>query len=167
MLEKLKKALKELKDLKDFKNFKKENSNAYLASCIVIIDGKNIGDWQVDYYQPVKHKMTTFTLKDKIELKGEDNIFQKEKVEIKELKLSEVKTGLDKMLKIVEDLRKKKYPGDFSNKVIAVLQNQDGKVIWNVTNLTSTLKVWNVKIDAKSGKIISEKMENVFSFKAS
>ena len=167
MVEKLKKFVKELQNIKEFKDFKKKNPKAYLASCIVIINDKQVGDWQVDYYQPKNNKMTTFIIKNKIELKGEDDIFQKEKTEVKELKLENVKVNLDKMLKLIEDLRKKNHPGDFPNKIIVVLQNLNDKVVWNITHLTSTLKIWNIKLDAENGKLIEEKMENVFSLKAS
>lgn len=167
MIEELKKTVKELQKFKAFKEFKKKNPDAYLASCVTIIEGKNIGDWQLDYYQPKKHKMTTFIVKDKIELKGEDDIFQKEKKVIEELKLDEVKVSLDAVLKLIEDFRKKKYPGDFPDKIIAVLQNIDDRIIWNVTCLTSTLKILNVKLDAREGKVLEDRIENVFSLKAS
>jgi len=167
MIEKLKEGLKELKDTKEFKDFKKKNPKSYLASCVMILDEKKKGDWQVSYYQPEKHKITTFLLRNPIELKGEDDIFQKVKTKVKELKLEKVKVNLDKMIKIIEDFRKKKYPGDFPNKIIAVLQKSDDKTVWNITHLTSTLKIWNIKLDAEKGKIIEEKVENVFSLKAS
>lgn len=167
MVEKLKKAIKGLQKNKEFKEFKKKNPKAYLASYVVIIDGKKVGDWQIDFYQPGKHKMTTFILKEVIELKGEDDIFQKEKAEVKELKLNEVKINLNDMLKLVEEFRKEKYPGEFPDKIVAVLQNLNEKVVWNVTCLTATLKILNIKLDAKNGKVLEEKIENVFSLKAS
>jgi len=167
MVEKLKTAIKELQKIKEFKDFKKKNPKAYLASCVVIVDGKNVGDWQVDFYIPKKHKMATFVLKDKVELKGEDDIFQKEKAEVEELELSSVKIDLNKMLKLLEDLRKEKYPGDFPNKIIVVLQKFKNNMIWNVTCLTTTLKILNVKFDAKGGNVLEDKIENVFSLKAS
>ena len=167
MIEKLKKAVKKLQDAQEFKNFKKKNPGAYLVSCIIITDGKKTGDWQVDYYQPKKHKITTFILEDELWLKREDDIFQKEKTGLKELKLNKVKISMDEMLELMEKLRKKKYPGDCPNKIISILQNLDGKTIWNVTSLTSTLKIWNIKLDAENGRVIEEKIENVFSLKPS
>lgn len=167
MLENLKKSIEELQNLKEFKDFKKKNSDAYLASCVMIIDEKKVGDWQVDFYIPKKHKLMTFLLKEPVECKGEDNIFQKEKTPIKELKLENIGINIEKALDILEDLRKKSYKGDFPNKTIAVLQIVDDKPVWNLTLLTTTLKVLNVKLDAVTGKIISEKIENFLQFKAS
>lgn len=167
MKENLIKAVKALQKIKIFKEFKKKNPKAYLASCVTIIDGKNIGDWQLDYYQPEKHKMTTFILKDKVELKGEDDIFQKEKKEIKELHLKNMKISLEKVLEILEGLRKEKYGGDFPNKIIAVLQMLGNKAVWNLTLLTTTLKILNVKLNAGNGTVLEERIENVFSLKAS
>lgn len=167
MIAKLKQAIKDLQKIKEFKDFKKKNPKSYLASCVVIVDGKNVGDWQMDYYQPKKHKMATFIIKDEIEFKGEDDIFQKEKAEVKELNLDEVKIGFDEVLKLLEDFRKEKYPGDFPNKTIAVLQVAEDYPIWNLTLLTSTLKVLNVKLSAVDGNVISDQIENFLNFKAS
>lgn len=166
MLKKLRRAISKLKKDESFKGFKKDNPDAYLSSCVVITDGKNAGDWEMDYYQPKKHKITTFVLNKSVQRKGEDDVFQKEKSDVEELKLNEVKVGFDKMMGIVEDYRKKHYAGDYPAKIIVVLQRFNGRVIWNVTHLTSTLKIWNIKLDANDGKVIEERIENVFSLKA-
>lgn len=167
MVAELKRALKNLQKVKEFKDFKKKNPKAYLASCVVVIDDKKVGDWQIDFYLPKKHKMATFVVKDIVEFKGEDDIFQKEKAEVKGLRLDDVKIGFDKMLKLLEGFRKKDYSGDFPNKTIAVLQTIEDYPVWNLTLLTATLKVLNVKINAVDGKVISDNIENFLSFKAS
>jgi len=167
MVEQIKESLEELKKADVFKEFKEKNKDAYLASCMTIISGEEKSDLQLDFFQPENHKMTTFIIKDEIEMKGEDDVFQKEKKDVEELKLKNVNINLEKMLDIIEKLRKKKYPGEFPNKIIAILQSLDKKTIWNITHLTSTLKILNIKIDAKTGDIISDKIENVFSMKAS
>ena len=159
MPEKLKENLKELQKAEEFKDFKKKNPKAYLASCVVIVDGKEIRDWQVGYYLPEKHKIMSFVLKERVEAKGEDDIFQKEKTSIKKLNLGKVKIDLSKALEILENLRKKKYSGDFPNKIIAVLQVIEEGPIWNLTLLTTTLKVLNIKLNAVNGSIISDKIE--------
>ena len=73
----------------------------------------------------------------------------------------------DPDLLLISDLRKEKYPGDFPNKIIVVLQKFKNNMIWNVTCLTTTLKILNVKFDAKGGNVLEDKIENVFSLKAS
>lgn len=167
MLKKLRRAVRKLQKDKSFRDFKKVNSDAYLSSCVVIIDGKKVGDWEIDYYQPKKHKITTFVLGKNVQCKGEDDVFQKEKSDVDELKLDDVKVSFEGMLKSVEGYRKKHYAGDYPNKVIVVLQKLGDKAIWNVTHLTSTLKIWNIKLDAKDGKVVEERIENVFSLRAS
>ncbi len=167
MIEELKKTLEKLKDTKRFKEFQHKNPDAYLASCMFNVSGKNISEWQVDYYLPKKHKMISFILGEPIEMKGEDDIFQKEKAKIEKLILDDVKVNVDDMLDRVEKLRKEKHPGDYSNKIFAILQILEDRLIWNVTDLTTTLKIWNIKIDAKTGEVISDKMENFMSFKGS
>lgn len=59
MVEELKKLIKSLEGYKEFKSFKKENPDAYLSSCMVTVEGKQLGEWQINYYLPDKCKMTT------------------------------------------------------------------------------------------------------------
>lgn len=98
---------------------------------------------------------------------NEQDIFQKEKSEVKELFFKDVKINLEKALLLLEKLRKKKYAGDFPGKVIAVLQVGEDKTVWNLTMMTATLKVLNVKLKASDGKVISDSIESFMSFKAS
>ena len=166
MVDELKKLVKELEVSKEFKSFKKDNPDAYLASCVIIVEGKNFGEWQIDYYLPEKHKMTSFVMKEPLQVLNEQDIFQKEKVKVKELELKDVKVGLKKALSLLEAFRKKKYETEFPGKVIVVLQVLEDGPVWNLTLLTATLKVLNVKMDAINGKVSSDTIESFLQFKA-
>ena len=83
----------------------------------------------------------------------------------KKLKLGKVKIDFDRAMGIIEELRKAKYPGETPNKVIVLLQDIDGEILWNITYLTNSFNIWNVKVDAADGKVKSEKLESVIQFK--
>lgn len=168
MLTKLKNSLQKIKNSTLFKNWIKKNPGSYLCSCFSIIENttKDI-NWQIDFYSPKKDRITSFMVQDnKISiLESDSKIFKKEKTKIKELNLEKVKIDLNKALEIVNKLKEKKYPSEKVNKIVIILQ-QFENCIWNITYLTSTFNVLNVKINTENGKILEEKLSPVLSFKS-
>ena len=154
MLRQIKDFLEKIKKSKFLKYlFLEKDKDSYLAS---IFYSK---DLQIDFYSPKQDKMTSFTIIDnKINLEISE-IFRKEKTEIKELKLSEVKIDLEKAKEIVSSLLKEE-----TTKEIIILQNLNVP-IWNLTYITKSMNLLNVKVNAISGEIVSKNIENILNFK--
>lgn len=168
MLKKLYAALEKLENHKKLIEFIKKNKDAYFVSAFFMSNdiGAKDAEWQIDYYSPEKHKITSFAFsKGSVDVKEDQEVFQKNHAELKELKLDKVKIDFDKAIGIIEELRKKKYPAERANKIIVLLQDIDGGCLWNITYLTTSFNIWNVKVDAVDGKIKSEKLESVIQFK--
>jgi hypothetical protein len=162
MLE-LKELYNNIKNSKEFKEWHKKNLDFYLCSFFTILDEQG---WQVDYYSPSKDRITSFTCEKKVKILNIDSkIFKKEGLKVDKLDLDEIKINLQKALDIVLNLKNKKYPNEKSNKIIVILQKIK-KPLWNITYLTATFNILNVKIDAKSGKIIEERIMPALSFKS-
>lgn len=145
---------KKLLSSKTFKDWKNKNKDSYLCSCFNILENKNY-NWQFDFYNK-NNTITSFIMNNKIEIDKDQEIFQREKTELKELNLEKVKLKLSEALKLI----KTKYKDNFF-KTIAILQ----PYVWNITLITSEFKILNVKIDAVTKKIISEKYESILKFK--
>jgi len=159
----LKKLYDNVRDSKEFKDWHKKNQDFYLCSFFTILDEQG---WQVDYYSPSKDRITSFICEKKVKMLNIDSkIFKKEGLKVDKLDLGEIKIDLKKALNIVLDLKNKKYPNEKANKIIIILQKIK-KPLWNITYLTSTFNILNVKIDAKSGKVIEEKIMPALSFKS-
>jgi len=156
----IKDSIKKLQSSNEFKKYKKD---FYLSSCFLIYDQIENAKWQLDFYNKNTKEIICFTISDKIEVKTPQEIFQKEKKDLEELKLDLIKTGFKKTLEIIEKLRKEKYSHETPTKTIVILQNT--KPVWNITYLTASFKILNVKIDATNGEIIEEKLESVMEFK--
>ena len=139
-----------------FKDWKKENKNYFLYSCFSIIDKKE-EFWQFDYYSKKLNKITSFKVSENIEIFPEDDIFSDGKNTINKLDLKDLKIEFNE---IFEKLRKKHK--DVVKEII-ILQNSDG-LIWNISLLTSTMNLINVKACASTGKILEEKSESVLNF---
>ena len=145
---------KKLLSSNTFKDWKNKNKDSYLCSCFNILENED-RNWQFDFYNK-NNTITSFIMNTTIEIDKDQEIFQKEKTELKELNLEEVKLKLSEALKLI----KTKYKDNFF-KTIAILQ----PYVWNITLISSEFKILNVKIDAITKKIISEKYESVLKFK--
>jgi uncharacterized protein YpmB len=153
MIEEIKKFLQELEESKIFKDFKEKNPLAYNSSISKI---ENI--LQIDYYDPNEDKITSFTKKDNDIISQESEVFRKEKIKIQELKLDKIKITS----KAIEDIISIKYQ-EIPTKKIFILQQKEAP-IWNVTYLTQSMNILNMKINAETGQIIEEKMESALNF---
>ena len=119
------------------------------------------GDWQADFYSKKTQKLASFKELNLEIIKTEDELFQKEKQDPEELNIKEAKIGLTDALTKVNLTLKEKHPGNPPQKYIIILQMLEGKLTWNVTILTETFKVINIKIDCTSGKVLKDTEENL------
>ena len=156
MLDEIKEKLEEIKESDSFKEWNAKHFDAYLCSVFVC------DDLQFDFYDPETDKITSFSSERMID--GQE-IFRKEKKKLIELKLNKIKIDLENVKELIQKLIDEAYKGEESNKEIIFLQSFDDKIVWNVTYITKTLNVLNVKVDAISGEILDEKIESAFSFK--
>ncbi|MBL7147734.1 MAG: hypothetical protein ISS82_02825 [Nanoarchaeota archaeon] len=146
-----------LTNSKIFKEWKENNKKDYLSSYVSI---NNIP--QFDFYNPKTDKITSFIINKEIEIKKEQNIFKSSKDKIKELNLNKIKITQEQAEKIINNLEKYKHE-TFSKKII-ILQNI--KVpLWNISLITDTFNILNIKINAINGNIISENYESLLNFK--
>lgn len=163
MLDKLKLLLKNIENSDEYKQWRLDHGNAYLCSAFLIGNLLDENTWQIDYYNPGNDKITSFVQNDGIKFK-EENIFKKPGDEIKELDLEEVKIDLNRALKNLERLKKKKYPKEVPNQKIIVLQNLQ-VILWNITYINSNFNILNVKINAINGKILQDNLTSIMDFK--
>ena len=153
MIEEIKEFLEELKKSEIFKKFKEKNQLAYNSSI-----SKIQKELQIDYYDPNTDKITSFTKRNNEIISQESEVFRKEKIDIPELKLDKIKITL----KAIEDIIAMKYQ-EIPTKKIFILQQKESP-IWNITYLTQSLNILNMKINAETGQIIEEKIESAMNF---
>ncbi len=150
MLSELKDILKNLEQTDAFKKWKTQHENAFLSS-FFIVDAQG---WQLAFYSPSSKKMSTF-LKDRL-VQADSAIFKLKGEKVEELKLDEVKVDLEEAYSIADKELEEKHPGYKPNKKIIVLQKLDSIPIWNITYLTTSFYIYNIKINASDKKITFE-----------
>lgn len=148
---------KKLTDSQVFKEWKENNKKDYLCSYVLINEVP-----QFDFYNPKTDKITSFIINKEIEMKKEQNIFKKSKDKIYELNLDKVKIPLEKAEEIINNLEK--YKKETFNKKIIILQSKKNP-LWNLSLITTTLNILNIKIDAVTGEVLSETFESLLNLK--
>ena len=152
-----KEVIAKIESSEEFKEYKKQNKDSFLADIFTIIKEKESEDWQFDYYSKSKDKITSFVCQDKGLQEKEEEIFRKDNSEIIKLNLNNIKITVEKALEEINKKTKEK-----PNEIIIALQVINKKETWNITYLTTSFKTINTKIDAKSGKILSQEETSLF-----
>ena len=159
-------ALKKLKESSEFKKWISKNKKSYLTYAFTMIENSENSEWQIGYYDKKLDKVAVFTINNNIEINPEQEVFKKPGESIKKVNIEDVKLGLDDVLKKANNIKEKKYPKEVVTKTIAILQNIKLGQLWNITLITSSLNTINIKIDAKTGKIIKHELVSLFQFRA-
>ncbi len=149
-----------------YKDWEAKNKGFYLCSFFRIIGNSEEENWQLDFYNHKSDTITSFIASDEPRLLQEGSkVFKADNQKLNELKIDNVNIDISHALIAVDKLINNKYSGEVPNKKIVILQNI-GKAIWNISYLTSSFNILNVKIDAKTGEVLHDDMKNALSFKA-
>jgi hypothetical protein len=158
----LKDTIKKVEKSRAFKDFIKDNPEFYLAHCFTMLDENDKKyEWQVGYYSLKKDKLVVFETVPGIKLLDQDDAFTRENI-VKKLDMKLVKISLGKALEICDGLVKEKYSAQTITKRIIILQTLE-KQIYNMTLITMSYSILNIKIDAGSGEIISHNLQSILS----
>jgi len=158
----LKQTLKKIESSKAFKQFKKEHPDYYLVHGFTLLSG---GDkkykWEFGYYSEKTDKLIVFETMPEIKMRPEEDAFKKEGT-IKKLELAKVKVSLGKVLEKCDELLKSKYPKENITQRIIILQSLE-KQLFNITLVSMSFDIINIKVDAATGEILSDNIQNIMS----
>ncbi len=140
-----------------FQNWKKEH-HAYLVH-FFFMDEKI----QVGYYDEKADSIVTFVKEKEITKSEDKEIFRQEK-KIVPLDMNIVKIKVQEAVQKIEEIQKQKYHGDMVSKKIIVLQTLNNVPTYNITLITMTFKMINIRIDARTGSVLEEKMQPIMDF---
>tara|TARA_Y100000310_G_scaffold59671_1_gene55041 strand:- start:273 stop:767 length:495 start_codon:yes stop_codon:yes gene_type:complete len=149
-----------LKNSKAYQDFITKNPNAYISSGFFVLDfqtKKNMH--QIDYYIPETKKMQTFILDGTEVTSKEDDTLNKK---IPNKITAEVNLDLDTLKGLVEDEMKNHTITTKLQKIIAVIQNIDGKLVWNLNCITTDMGVLKVHISDQDHSVLKFNKINLF-----
>ena len=151
--------IEKLNSSKQFQEFQKKNPKAYFSAGFFVLDfqeKKNLH--QIDYFNPKNKKMITFAVDGDVEVKESETANKTIPEQIK----ANPKMDLDLLKGIVQDEMKNHDVTHKLHKIIAVLQNIDGKLIWDLNCITSDMGVIKMHVDDADHSVL--KFETISLF---
>jgi len=145
----------------EYAKFMKENPDAFMAAGFFVIDFENGANvHQLDYYVPSKKKIAAFTLDNKVMVQMLDAMNEEEPQKLD----AQVGIDLDALQGIVDDEMKNRGMSEKINKMIAILQNVDGKKIWHINCVLSGMQILKAKVDDSDKTILEMERKSIMDF---
>jgi len=144
--------IEKLEKSEEYKNFKIKYPDSFLVAGFFVLDleeGNNVH--QVDFYVPKERKIAAFSLDGEVTVKLLDVLDPKkipEKLDIK------TKIDLDALSGILTDEMKNRGISEEIKKVIAVIQNIEGKKIWNLNCVLTGMEILRSHIEDNSKTVL-------------
>jgi hypothetical protein len=147
-----------------FKDWHSKNKKYFLAHAFVMLDEANKNTWQIGFYNSEKERMVTFIITDNTVQHTEDQEVLRTEGSIQPLKPEEVTHTIENALETARNCLKENYRAEKPIKEFFIIQNAEEHTMFNITFVTQSLKTINIKIDAKTGKIIKHSMQALADF---
>ncbi|MBN2142276.1 PepSY domain-containing protein [Candidatus Woesearchaeota archaeon] len=161
----LKETISRVEKSKEYEEWHAKNPDFYLAHAFTMLDEKHPRyAWELGYYSPSRDKLVVVETEPSIAMRPEEDVFKKDG-RVAKLSLSEIKIRVADAMKICDDLVKSDYSSQVVNKRIILVQNQP-KHVYNVTLVTHTFSILNVKIDAGTGEVLGHKLQSIMDLGA-
>ena len=151
--------IEKLNSSSKFKEFISSNPDAYFSAGFFVLDFQDNNHLhQIDYYLPKKKKIMTFSVDEDIAMKLSETANKSipKKIEGK------INVDLDILKGLVEDEMKNNSITSKLQKIIAILQNIDGKLIWNLNCITTDMGIIKVHLDDDNHSILKFEKINLF-----
>lgn len=157
--------IKKVEASAEYKDWKKENKTYFISHIIFFVDGDITTETQVGFYNEKKNNVKSFSVAENgVSELPEDDVFKREEDRIYKVDLGKITVDFSKAVDEAEKAQKKNYPKHIPIKKIIVLQNINGKNLWNITYVTANFQTLNIKIDAETGDLIEHKLVDLIQF---
>jgi len=158
---KIKPYVNKLNNSKEYKDFQNKYSDAFLVAGFFILDyetGNNLH--QIDYYIPSEKKIAAFTLDNGVTMQLLDTMSKAvpEKLDI------QTNIDLDALYGILEDEMKNRNITEEIKKIIAVVQNINGKKIWNLNCILSGMGILKAHVDDESQTVLKMEKSSIIDY---
>jgi len=148
-----------------FKNFKEKHPDAKLCAGFFVLDYQQQANQQQLDYILKNNKIFTFIINKE---NKEITIKEAETIEGHREKLPAIKKETKIDLNDVEQIVKEKMQEEKINnkidKIIAVLQKHENKMIWNLNCMLEGMGILQVHIDCSDGRVLKFEKKSLFDF---
>lgn len=144
-----------------YKEFHNKNHDAFLVAGFFVLDfetGMNVH--QIDYYIPSQKKVAAFTLDSEVQVQILETAGEKtpERLDMK------TNIDLDGIKGILEDEMKNRNITSEIKKVIAIIQNIEGKKVWSLNCILSGMEILKAHVDDESRTVLKMEKASVLDY---
>jgi len=150
---KIKPYVEKLEQTEEYKNFKTKYPESYLVAGFFVLDfdtGQNIN--QIDFYVPTEKKIAAFTMNGEVKMQLMEMLSKEGKTP--EKLDAETNIDLDALSGILTDEMHNRGISEEIKKIIAVIQNTDGKKIWNLNCVLTGMEILKSHVDDASKSVL-------------
>ncbi len=158
----IKEKLKKLKESKIFKDWQIKNKHCFLAH--IFISSDNLDEFHCGFYDKKTDKITSFIVNSNVKQSKAEEIFKRPESKITELKIKGIVLDIGQVLKLAKNILHEKYKNEGIVRYFIILQVLD-KQLYNISHVTNTMKLINLKIDAKDGKLLKDTITSLMQFR--
>jgi len=162
--------LSRLESSKIYREFIAKHSDAYLSACFFVLDfATQCNVYELDFYTPGEKKIATFSIPayntKEVEMKLSEMLSKNTKSDEEvPAKLETVLLSLEELQELVKKAMKKHNVMRGLNKIIVIVQNNKGRVIWQLNCITEGFSIIKLKIDDKNKNVVSFEQVSLFDF---
>lgn len=157
---KIKPYVEKLEQSEQYKNFKVKYPDSFLVAGFFILDLEtNQNIHQIDFFIPSEKKIAAFTLDGDVTLQLTDMI-SKDGKNPEKLDL-ETNIDLDALSGILTDEMHNRGISEDIRKIIAIIQNIDGKKIWNLNCVLTGMEILKSHVDDASQSVLKLERSSV------
>ena len=155
----IKQELEKILNSKEYQEHIK-TTDSYLTHISKIQEKNKEENWEFGFYEPKTDKITVFETHP-IKKRQADDTLKKDDKAVEALDIDEVNIGFNDAILIADNHAKEKKETLITKKII-ILQKLDKKILWNLTYITTSFKLLNIKINADTGEIMNSNLYSIY-----
>lgn len=143
--------VQKLEKSKEYKSFVSKHPDSFMIAGFFVLDleaGKNVH--QIDFYVPKEKKIAAFTLDQGVNMQ----LLEMMNAKVPEKLSLDTKTDLDALEGILLDEMHNRGMSEKIKKIIAIIQNINGKRIWNLNCVLSGMEVLKSHVEDDSQTVL-------------
>ena len=154
----------QLQETRLFLDWKEKHPKGFLShffSSLSFLEESEM-HWEVGFFDPQEEKITVFFQEEmNFSCRAPEKVFQEKDKSVEMLSLQEVKITLENALQLFTQELQQRYPALKVGQGFVVLQKLQENLLWNVSGMTTSFSVANLKMHAITGKILDMQLIEV------
>lgn len=160
-------ALRTIMEHKNTVQWMNNHPHSYLCHAFIMANEEGEGEWLFGFYDTNDQTISSFSMQaGEAVMSPPEEVFAEPGKIVEKLVWSSQLKPFTEALRILDTVATTFYPAEKMAKKICILQTLENRTLWNMTGVTGSLSVINVKIDALSGNVVTHTKQSLMDFRA-